>query len=403
MNHEGAVSGKLLIYWLVTIILPCLVLLLPVNEIMTADLKVFLSITLVAILFFIFEQVNGTVVTILLPIAYVLILGVPAEVAYKPWSMSILWMLIGGFLLANLMEKVGLLRRIAYKCILLTGASYKGIIWGIALAGAIIFLLIPNDNAAVPIAALAYGICLSLDLKKGPEAAGIMLAAAAAAVLPSCFLFNTTVFLFFGLGEAATGPMTVGWFEYLYRCFPLAVYYVALFWVIVRMFGRNVQLNGREYFQAEYEAMGRLSADEKRVLVDILLLMTFIFTQSIHKIDVLWGFAVIPFLMYLPGLKVADETDLENVELEHDILCRRMSFHRYCGRSHRHRGTCRQDCGAAYGGKEPCSDPVHGLCCLFHPEFRHDAHGDQCHIRVASGSDCAGYSSESACPLHPDE
>lgn len=50
MNHEGAVSGKLLIYWLVTIILPCLVLLLPVNEIMTADLKVFLSITLVAIL-----------------------------------------------------------------------------------------------------------------------------------------------------------------------------------------------------------------------------------------------------------------------------------------------------------------------------------------------------------------
>ena len=313
MNHEGAVSGKLLIYWLVTIILPCLVLLLPVNEIMTADLKVFLSITLAAILFFIFEQVNGTVVTILLPIAYVLILGVPAEVAYKPWSMSILWMLIGGFLLANLMEKVGLLRRIAYKCILLTGASYKGIIWGIALAGVVIFLLIPNDNAAVPIAALAYGICLSLDLKKGPEAAGIMLAAAAAAVLPSCFLFNTTVFLFFGLGEAATGPMTVGWFEYLYRCFPLAVYYVALFWVIVRMFGRNVQLNGREYFQAEYEAMGRLSADEKRVLVDILLLMTFIFTQSIHKIDVLWGFAVIPFLMYLPGLKVADETDLKNV------------------------------------------------------------------------------------------
>ena len=65
MNHEGAVSGKLLIYWLVTIILPCLVLLLPVNEIMTADLKVFLSITLVAILFIIFEQVNGTVVTII--------------------------------------------------------------------------------------------------------------------------------------------------------------------------------------------------------------------------------------------------------------------------------------------------------------------------------------------------
>ena len=61
MNHEGAVSGKLLIYWLVTIILPCLVLLLPVNEIMTADLKVFLSITLAAILFLQHMEESGEV------------------------------------------------------------------------------------------------------------------------------------------------------------------------------------------------------------------------------------------------------------------------------------------------------------------------------------------------------
>ena len=307
-------TRKSLVHWILTIGIPCLILLLPVNGTFTSDLKIFMAITGAAILFFVFEQVNGTVVTILLPIAYVLILKAPIEVVYRPWSMSILWMLVGGFVLANLMEKVGLLRRIAYKCILMTGASYKGIIWGIALAGVIIFLLMPNDNAAVTIAALAYGICISLDLKKGPEAAGIMLAAAMAAILPSGFLFNTGIFLFFGLGEAATGPLTIGWFEWLYRCFPLGLYYVVIFYIITRMFGKHARLNGKEYFRAEYEAMGIMSADEKRVLIDIALLMTFILTESFHHIDVLWGFAVIPFLMFFPGLKVADGADLRKVD-----------------------------------------------------------------------------------------
>ena len=305
-------SRKSIICWVVTI-LPCLILLLPASEIMTAELKVFLAVTFTAILFFVFGQVNGTVVSILLPIAYVLILEAPLEVVYRPWSMSILWMLIGGFLLANLMEKVGLLRRIAYKCILLTGASYKGIIWGIALAGVVIFLLMPNDNAAVPLAALAYGICVSLMLERGPAAAGIMLAAAVAALLPGCFLFNTGIFMFFRLGEAATGPLTMGWFEWLYQMFPNAGYYALLFYIINRLFGKGVQLSGKDYFLAEYRAMGKITTDEKRVLVDIAILMTFIFTASVHHIDVLWGFAVIPFFMYLPGLKVADETDLKNI------------------------------------------------------------------------------------------
>ena len=78
-------SRKSIICWVVTI-LPCLILLLPASEIMTAELKVFLAVTFTAILFFVFGQVNGTVVSILLPIAYVLILEAPLEVVYRPWS-----------------------------------------------------------------------------------------------------------------------------------------------------------------------------------------------------------------------------------------------------------------------------------------------------------------------------
>mgnify|MGYP005767654561 FL=1 len=67
-------TRKSLVHWILTIGIPCLILLLPVNGTFTSDLKIFMAITVAAILFFVFEQVNGTVVTILLPIAYVLIL-----------------------------------------------------------------------------------------------------------------------------------------------------------------------------------------------------------------------------------------------------------------------------------------------------------------------------------------
>lgn len=311
---KKSIVNKSLIGWILTILAPILIMVLaPENDVMTHELKIFLAITVTAIMTFVFEQVNTTAIALALPAAYLFLLKAPAEVVYQPWSMSILWMLIGGFLLANIMQRVGLLHRIAYKCILLTGASYKGIIWGIALAGVAIFLIMPNDNAAVPIAALAYGICVSLNMKRGPESAGIMFAAALAAMLPGCFLFNTGIFMMFGLGESATGPLTIGWIEYLYRCWPNAVYYFTLFFIITKMFGKGVELNGKEYFTEEYRKLGKMSADEKRVLVDVLLIMIFIFTNKIHHIDVLWAFALIPLLMFLPGLKVANGDDLKNV------------------------------------------------------------------------------------------
>lgn len=210
-----------------------------------------------------------------------------------------------------------------------------------------------------------------------------MLAAAMAAILPSGFLFNTGIFLFFGLGEAATGPLTIGWFEWLYRCFPLGLYYVVIFYIITRMFGKHARLNGKEYFRAEYEAMGIMSADEKRVLIDIALLMTFILTESFHHIDVLWGFAVIPFLMFFPGLKVADGADLRKVDWN------MIFFAAGCLSIGMVAGTIGigdligSFCCAGHGGQKPYVGAVFGVYRILPPQFHHDAHGHQCHIRHA--------------------
>lgn len=305
-------SAKNIIAWIMTIGLPVAILLIPNNAVLTFQFKWFLALTLAAILVFVFEQVNITAVAIALPVSYILILKVPAAQVLFPWTMSIPWMIVGGFLLAAILLRIGLLNRIAYKCILLTGASYNGIIWGIGLAGIVLFVMMPS-SAIIPLAALAYGICNALHLTKGRESAGITLAAMVAAIAPGSFLFNPGIFVYAGLGQAATGPLTLNWIQFFIQNWVMLPQYLLLLFIITKIFKPQKPINGKEFFQNEYDQLGPLSIEEKRALIVVFFLLIFLLTANQHKIDIIWGFAVIPLLMFLPGLKVAQPEDISNI------------------------------------------------------------------------------------------
>lgn len=100
-----------------------ILLLIPGNEIYTTQLKVFLALTLAAILMFAFENLNQTVVALLLPFLYIVLKVAPASVALSPWTQTVPWMMISGLILANVLQSIGLLKRVAYKCIVLTGGQ----------------------------------------------------------------------------------------------------------------------------------------------------------------------------------------------------------------------------------------------------------------------------------------
>lgn len=161
-------NPKLVTKWAVTLGLPIVLLLIPVNDVYTLPLKLFLSLTLAAILMFAFENLNQTVVSLLLPFLYVVLQIAPSNVALSPWTQTVPWMMISGLILANVLQSIGLLRRVAYKCIVLTGGSYTGIIFGIGITGLVLNLMTPAQ-ALVPLATLAFGICTALDYKKSPE------------------------------------------------------------------------------------------------------------------------------------------------------------------------------------------------------------------------------------------
>lgn len=94
----------------VTIGLPLAIMLIPVNEVFTMQLKLYFVVTLAAILAFAFENFNQTLVALALPFAYTLFNIVPANVAFSPWASNVVWMVLGGLMIADMANKTGFLK-----------------------------------------------------------------------------------------------------------------------------------------------------------------------------------------------------------------------------------------------------------------------------------------------------
>lgn len=274
----------------ITVLLPLFIFLVPTNDVFTADFRLFLVITLIAIISFATDSLPQTGVAIALPVAYVVLGIAPGDVVFSAWLNYVPWMMIGALILSLVLEKTQLMKRIAYHCILLTGASYKGIVMGLILAGVIMNLFI-MDNSIIPMAALAYGVCRAMNLKPGQASAGIMLAAAFSALTPMNWLYSSNLAILIGLGQSSGGPASIGWFEVIQHQLPMVLYTVGLGVLCLVLFRPEEQINGKDYFRGELNKMGSMSKDEKKAIVPCLCFLPgvdLMNDQDVYKIN--WGF-----------------------------------------------------------------------------------------------------------------
>jgi sodium-dependent dicarboxylate transporter 2/3/5 len=299
------------IFWAITIILPLIIMMLPTGALFTPRIRLFAAITACAVLTFAFETLPLLVPSILLPIAYLLSGLAPASVIFAPWSTVIPWMFMGGILAAICLESVGLLRRIAYWCIIKTGGTYNRILYGIMVAGIILNLLVPAQ-AVIPLAAFTFGICRALDLGPSKASAGIMLAGATAALMPLFFFYNPNFAVILGAASPVYREQ-ITWFQYFYHNAPTIAWSFFLIYLISTLFKPDKPIDAKEFIISEYTKLGRLSIPEKKGIVVTMLLLAFLLTAQIHKINIGWGFAIAGCLMYVPGINIGTEDDIKHV------------------------------------------------------------------------------------------
>lgn len=308
---ENSDNNNQMLQWLISIALPLGLMLIPTTEVFTHQVRLFLAGTLFAILLFAFELLPQLIPALFLPIFYVISNVAPSTAVFSPWSTNIPWMFLGGILLANCLESVGLLRRIAYWCIIKTGGTYKGILYGVMFAGIILNILIPAQ-AVIPMAAFTYGICKALNLGKSKESAGIMLTGAFAALLPLFFFFNPNFAIITGVASSVH-PMKVTWAQYFIQNIPNILWCFLMVFIVSKVFKPSQPIDCKDYFAEEFSKLGRLTTNEKKALFVTALLVIFLVTGGIHGIEIGWGFALAAMLLFVPGINIGTESDIKRV------------------------------------------------------------------------------------------
>jgi sodium-dependent dicarboxylate transporter 2/3/5 len=235
--------------------------------------------------------------TALLPLVIFPIVGVNkiSEVA-PAYGDPVIFLFMGGFILALGLEKYNLHQRIALNLIRITGTSGDGIILGFMLATALISMWISNTATAIMMLPIAASVTSLLSKELGKEddprfakfATGLMLAIAYSASIG-------------GMGTIIGTPpnvVLVGFMKRIYNTdVPFSTWLLVgipvsftvllgCYYLITKVLYRNdlASIEGSsDLIRGKLKEMGPLSAEEKKVLVIFsVTCFSWIFRQNIN-------------------------------------------------------------------------------------------------------------------------
>lgn len=284
-----------------------LLLLLPQPDTLSPEAWRVLAMAALMIIWWVTEAIPIPV-TSLLPIICLPLLGIGnIKEAAAPYSNPVVFLFMGGFMIALAMEKWSLHRRIALNIIRLTGTNANGILLGFMLATAFLSMWISNTATAVMMLPIAVSVIdlLTREPDKYPKegirnfALAMMLGIAYCASIggmatiigtPPNVVLKGFVRDQYGYEISFVQWMAVG--------LPFAAMLLAVtYFILVKVIHPNRLGNfegGRELIRAELDELGPPSPGEKRTL--------YIFIAT----ALLWTFGSL-INKWIPGLRLSDE------------------------------------------------------------------------------------------------
>lgn len=173
--------------------------------------------------------------------------------------------------------------------------------------------MIVGGNVVYPMCALTYGICVALNTGKSKTSAGIMMTAAIC-VLTAGNTIMTAPMVPLGVGTAITGPLgLLGYFESLFVNAPIFLEVLAMVAIISVICKPESDIQGKEFFQQKLDEMGKVTTQEIKAAVILILYLVYIITKDIHGLSVEWGIVIIPLLTTLPGINCCSNDDIKNL------------------------------------------------------------------------------------------
>ena len=266
-----------------------------------------LAIAAVMLVWWITEAVPIPV-TALLPMVLLPALQIyDMKTAATPYASPIVFLFMGGFMLALAMEKWNLHRRIALTIVRLTGTNANGIILGFMLATGFLSMWISNTATAVMMLPIAVSVVDLLSprqtdqpLTPGVRAFGvsIMLGIAYAANIGgTATLIGTPPNVVFSGFIKNTYGIEVNFATWLSFAFPFALTLLLITYLLLTRFlfpnGLGRFSGGTALIQEELQQLGPITSSEQRtLLVFALTALAWIFRSPLNVLLGLSGEAI---------------------------------------------------------------------------------------------------------------
>ncbi len=260
-------------------------------------------------------------ITALLPIVLFPLLEISElKTATAPYANPIIFLFMGGFMIAIALEKWNLHKRIALGILAKTGTNANGIILGFMLATAFLSMWISNTATTVMMLPIANSVIKLLNSsEESKKSSGFSVAlmlgiAYAANIGGTATIIGTppnSVLVGFLKNNLDIDFTFADWFVI---GFPFAASMLILTYIVMTkvLFKNEVQhfSKAQDIFEIEKSKLGKLSVNEKRVLIIFTLTaFTWIFGAPISKFigikldDVVIALLATFFLFLLPAKK----------------------------------------------------------------------------------------------------
>lgn len=225
-------------------------------------------------------------ITALIPVVLFPALGImDGKIISSAYFNHIIFLFIGGFLMALAMEKHNLHRRIALKILLFTGPGYGKILLGFMLATSFLSMWMSNTATAMMMVPVAISVIDKFqetlnkkDLTK--YSSGLLFGIAYSASVgglatligtPPNLSFTRIFSILFPLAPEITFAQ---WFAF---ALPVTILMLIATWLLLyyKFKPKTTQnLNDRSIFNNEYRSLGKASYEEKVVFIAFLVLAT---------------------------------------------------------------------------------------------------------------------------------
>ncbi|OQK18041.1 sodium:dicarboxylate symporter [Methyloprofundus sedimenti] len=260
-----------------------------------------IAVTLLMVVWWITDAIP-LFATALLPMIFYPLLGILKSTATAPiYFNSIIFLFLGGFMIALTMEKWNLHKRIALFIIKIIGGGPHRIILGFMLASAFLSMWISNTATAIMMVPIGLAIVLQLEEDFGVVETGkfttcLMLGIAYACSIGGIATLvgtppNLSFVQIFHITFPAAEPIAFG--DWMLMAFPISVLMLLVVWLMLSkiLFRIPARLRiDQKIINQEYVALGPMRYEEKAVMIIFsLTAVLWVFRKSLNL-----GFVTLP-------------------------------------------------------------------------------------------------------------